>query len=207
MKSTLFGIIVIQLLNTSVYGQVFTAKDLENEERWSLYQHGQEIDGVLMLDSAVLGKGSKLIAGDPPPNSQYYGYIIRDHIDVSMFSGASGAMLALFGASGPTYFNTKLYNTELIVDKLYIRKDKKDGYNYIDVWGHINGVDTYQGYFTIQNLLSALAKEEVLFEHYITRENAIMKLKEAKELFDLELYTREQYDSIKTYLTPLIKPN
>lgn len=40
---------------------------------------------------------------------------------------------------------------------------------------------------------------------YITREEAIAKLKESKDLLDLEMISQEEYDKIKTDLTPIIK--
>jgi len=199
-----FYLIALSLVGHLLHSQVLVNADFEDETRWSLYTDGQEIDGLKMLDSNVLGKGSIIVAGDPPPNSRYYTALFKDHLDVSMFQGTSGFVLALFGASGPTRFSSDLYNSELVIDKIYVRKDKKDGYNYIDAWGHINGVSGWQGYFTCVNMLTALSSEEIRYEHYITRNEAIRRLKEAKELYELELYSKDTYDSLKLLLTPLI---
>jgi hypothetical protein len=41
----------------------------------------------------------------------------------------------------------------------------------------------------------------------LTRAEAIAKLKEAKDLLDLEIMTREEYDKLKEELTPIIRNN
>lgn len=41
----------------------------------------------------------------------------------------------------------------------------------------------------------------------LKRESAITKLKESKDLLDLEVITQEEYNRIKKDLTPIIKPN
>jgi len=39
----------------------------------------------------------------------------------------------------------------------------------------------------------------------MSREDAIFKLKESKDLLDLEVITQEEYDKIKIELLPIIK--
>ena len=41
----------------------------------------------------------------------------------------------------------------------------------------------------------------------MTRDEAIAKLKEAKDLFDLDLMTEEEYSKIRDELAPLIRGN
>jgi hypothetical protein len=41
----------------------------------------------------------------------------------------------------------------------------------------------------------------------MTRDQAITKLKEAKELVDLEMMSKEDYEKLKAELTPLIMSN
>lgn len=39
----------------------------------------------------------------------------------------------------------------------------------------------------------------------MTRSQAIAKLKEANELFDIEMMTREEFDALKKKLSPVIR--
>ena len=44
-----------------------------------------------------------------------------------------------------------------------------------------------------------------LANRLMTREEAIAKLKEAKDLLDLDLMTQEEYDALRKELTPIIR--
>ena len=57
---------------------------------------------------------------------------------------------------------------------------------------------------TIINLEGALEAGEVISGR-ISRKEAIAKLKEAKDLLDLDLMTLDEYNSLKAELTPIIK--
>jgi len=39
----------------------------------------------------------------------------------------------------------------------------------------------------------------------MTREEAIAKLKEAKDLFDLDMMSQDEYDALRKELTPIIR--
>ena len=63
-------------------------------------------------------------------------------------------------------------------------------------------------YLTVDDLDNAFSFGEILIGNIkMTREQAIAKLKESKELLDLELLSQEEYDEIKMELTPIIRGN
>lgn len=183
--------------------QVLTGKDFRDDSRWPHFSDGQLIDGILMLDSTVIGTGSILTIGNPAPNQTSYGSIIEGHLNIASFQGTSGALIALTGFR-LTYLSSKLAGTELIVDQLRIRKDKKDGYPYVDVWVHVNGVKGWRGEVTIMNLLIALQNEEITHPSWMSRETALRKLRQAKEMHELGVYTQKSLDSLVHYIRPYL---
>jgi hypothetical protein len=61
-------------------------------------------------------------------------------------------------------------------------------------------------YGNIRSLLETLKNGEILNPNRaMTREEAIKKLKESKDLLDLEMMTIDDYNKIKDNLTPIIK--
>ena len=88
----------------------------------------------------------------------------------------------------------------------------KYGFDLIDSSNSGGGNTVTQNYATgqIQNVKQAtftsliFKKKEGLV---MNRENAIKKLKEAKDLLELELMTQEEYDKLKKDLTPIIRGN
>ena len=54
----------------------------------------------------------------------------------------------------------------------------------------------------------AIESGEILLKNRkMTREEAIAKLREAKELLDLEMMSQEDYDALKKELSPIIMNN
>lgn len=60
------------------------------------------------------------------------------------------------------------------------------------------------GILTIGDYELGIQSGEIIDERNITREIAIQKLKEAKELLDLGIYTPSQYEAEKKKYTPYI---
>lgn len=55
---------------------------------------------------------------------------------------------------------------------------------------------------------NAIESKEIVNPHgKLTREQAIVKLKEAKDLLDLQVITQAKYDSLKNSLAPVINSN
>ena len=73
--------------------------------------------------------------------------------------------------------------------------------------GEINGhaFGAYK-YMAVSNADLAIEQGEIVTSNTpITRKQAIIKLKEAKDLLDLDIITRSEYDEMKKRLTPVIK--
>jgi len=59
---------------------------------------------------------------------------------------------------------------------------------------------------TTHSVESSMGLGEVyLLNRLMTREEAIAKLKESKDLLDLEMISQEEYDALKLELTPIIR--
>lgn len=61
-------------------------------------------------------------------------------------------------------------------------------------------------HLTVADVENALAYGEIKLQNMLlSREEAIVKLKEAKELLDLEIISIQEYQKIKAKMSPLIK--
>ncbi len=104
-----------------------------------------------------------------------------------------------FISQGGQRVSNTLSDKKVIVDKLKTYGTKKSGYK---MYAH------FKGYGLIPVLIdydSALELGEIKNSKIkLTKEQAISKLKEAKELLDLEVITQEDYDILKSELTLLI---
>ena len=102
-------------------------------------------------------------------------------------------------------------NTEVIIDKIRVYKPamgqpasivvdivKKDGSNLGGMFKRA----------CILNLERAVSLNEILNPNApLNREQAIAKLKEAKDLLEIDMMSQEEFDALKAELTPIIRGN
>lgn len=108
----------------------------------------------------------------------------------------------------PSMTGIKLKNTKAIVKeiKAYHRGSKKKTLYLIMVLGEINGrVFEINKHLSFMDIKLAIETGEILLlNRKMTSEEAIFKLKEAKELLEIEMISQGKFDSIKKELTPFI---
>lgn len=99
-------------------------------------------------------------------------------------------------------------NTAVIVKEIKTlhRGSKKKPLYVVMVLGEINGrAFGINKYLSVMDTELAIESGEVLLKNRkMTRDEAIAKLKEAKDLMDIEMMTREKFEELKKELTPII---
>ena len=105
----------------------------------------------------------------------------------------------LFIQQGGQYVAPWLADKDVIVTRIKSYGSKKKGYI---LFVQFKGFGMLPVFIQYDNAVEA--GEVLPINAALTREQAIAKLKEYKELLDLELITIEKYDSIKSILSPLI---
>jgi hypothetical protein len=134
-----------------------------------------EYQSYISKHGDTINAGQQLTLGIP---STDYGF---------RFISQGGERVANF-LSGKTVF----------IDKLKAWGNRRQGYK---IYAH------FSGYGMLPVLIdydSAVETGEVLNPNFISREQAISKLREAKELFDLEIISQEDYEKQKQKYTPII---
>jgi hypothetical protein len=91
--------------------------------------------------------------------------------------------------------------------KAYHKGSKKKPLYVVMVLGEINGrAFGLNKFLSVMNTELAIESGEVwLKNRKLTRSEAIAKLKESKDLLELEVMTQEEYNKIKKEMIPLIK--
>jgi hypothetical protein len=102
-------------------------------------------------------------------------------------------------ASTPTLANITAQGWGSEVLKITTTGTKRMGFSVIITSKTELGLTRYYTQYE-----KALTVNEVATE-MLTREKAIAKLKEAKELFDLDMMTKLEYEAVRTKVTPIIK--
>jgi hypothetical protein len=124
--------------------------------------------------------GSTITINQPSGKSNTYQYILKDVI----------------GSSYPVGTDQNGLSGEIIKFRIY-GVSKKAG------WEAVAVIKPGDGFRYQVEIEQALLFEEIK-SSILTREQAIAKLKEAKELLDLEMMSQEEYDKLKAELSPII---
>ena len=119
-----------------------------------------------------------------------------------------GSIMSAMAGEAPLMAGQSMQNTMTVVReiRLYHKGSKKKPLNVVLVLGEPNdrafGANKYLSVLDTENAYQI--GEIRLANRLMTREEAIAKLKESKDLLDLGLMTQEEYEAIKEKLTPII---
>ena len=120
-----------------------------------------------------------------------------------------GSLMSAMNGSAPSMASNSLKNTKTIVKeiKAYHKGSKKKPLYVVMVLGEINGrAFDINKYLSVMNAELAIESGEILLKNRkMTREEAIAKLREAKELFEIDMLSKEEFDSLKAELAPIIR--
>ncbi|WP_461532009.1 hypothetical protein [Sinomicrobium sp.] len=120
-----------------------------------------------------------------------------------------GSVMNAMAGEASDMASLSLKNTKAIVRemKAYHQGSKKKPLYLVIVLGEINdrafGINKY---LSVMNTELAIESGEILLSNRkMTRDEAIAKLKEAKELLDLDMITKEDFEKLKEEVGPIIK--
>lgn len=119
-----------------------------------------------------------------------------------------GSIMNALGGEDEIMASNSLKNTKTIVKeiKTYHRGSKKKPLFLVMVLGEINGrAFGLNKYLSVMDTELAIESGEILLKNRkITREEAILKLKEAKTLLDIEMINRKEFEELKKKLRLVI---
>lgn len=120
-----------------------------------------------------------------------------------------GSIMTTMSGEAQVMASSRFKNTTVVVSemKAYHRGSKKKPLYVIMVLGEINGrAFGVNKYLSVMDTELALESGEILLKNRkMTREEAISELKEAKELMEIEMMTKEEFDKLKKELAPIIR--
>jgi hypothetical protein len=214
MSKNIYLIAFTLIFNFGMYSQkkatidtlklaVFKAEELEQ------YKNKTSVETILFEDNTVITKGSKLIMGVPSNpmnvnNNVYNGMkVANTSIDFTYIFTDKYSILGAMGGSVGLPASWK--GTEILVDEIFMFKYGKT-YGLLVNFTKSDGSNVAMGkYGNIRSLLEALKSGELVNPNRgLTREEAIAKLKETKDLLDLGMIKQEDFDKLKAELAPII---
>lgn len=119
-----------------------------------------------------------------------------------------GSIMTALNGDAQVMASNSLKNTKTIVKeiKAYHRGSNKKPLYLVMVLGEINGkAFGINKYLSVMDTELAIESGEILLKHRkMTREEAISKLKEAKELVEIDMMSKDDFEKLKKKLRPII---
>lgn len=235
MKKIITLLTFILLSNMTVFAQKeidsLTYGNTQDIKFFSNISNNTQIKKYRTANNNVVKIGDTLILGKPTSEeiktrsySGSYGTNLRGGVSQSRSTATKtyefiqmgrpagfGSIMTAMSGEAQIMADNSLKNTTVLVKEMKAQhKGSKNKPLYVVmVLGEINGrAFGINKYLSVMDAELALESGEILLKNRkITREEAISKLKEAKELMEIEMMTKEEYEELKKELTPIIRTN
>lgn len=161
-----------------IFGQTVTYDDIVNSPK----RPSKNFTEYIASNGESFKIGQTVTINQPSGNSNTFQYISRQ-VATQVYTTSTDAN-----------------NSDNELYKFRIGGTKKAGW---EVYMVLKSGDAWR---YIVELEQALTYKEIK-SSILSREDAIAKLKEAKDLLDLDLMTQEEYDALRKKLTPIIRGN
>jgi hypothetical protein len=189
------------LIHIHLYGQItiidsLTFQQSQDIEHASFITNGTTINKYISKDGSVLKVGDALKLGKPSTGRGDFSYVTFGKYNIGK--------AVMLGA--PNLLNGAYYHGEEVsITEIFVYHSKMSKKSPLGIWVYVENPNKNGKNRTIMDYERAIEIGEVINPNAsMTREQAISKLKESKDLLDLGIITQDKYDSIKLKMTPLI---
>ena len=167
------------------------------DKQKKLYKSRVETQSIKFKDGSVIKLGDTLIVGGSANK------ISNTYTTLQVGRYSLGAALA---GSVPVYYNLTIKGSKVVVDKIRVWR----AMGRVSVMADLKQLDVSSNamfsYVGCLNFEIAITEGEIINPNApLTRDQAIEKLKEAKELLELDLMSKEEFDEIKESVTLIIR--
>ena len=183
------------LVNT-LYGQSLNYEQTQDVNITANYSNGDTLSSYVMKDGSEIKLGSKLKFGTPINENKNF---------MRLYFGEFSLGKALL--ISPVQLGDVYTGEEVIVTSIKVQHSKLTKKSPLQIMLYVQNTSApaLARNRTIFDLEMAVDTKEVVNPNAaMTKEQAIAKLKEAKDLIDLGMMTQLEFDQLKEKLTPII---
>lgn len=228
---TLFSIFLSVIIQAQENIDLLTYENTQDINFFTTIKNGAQIKEYITTNKNSVKVGDTLILGTPTSQemstktySGTYGSRARGGVAQSRSTSKKtyefiqlgrpagfGSIMSAMGGNAQEMADNSFKNTKVIVNemKTYHRGSKNKPLYVVMVLGEINGrAFGINKYLSVMDTELGIESGEIILKNRkITREEAIAKLKEAKELLEIDMISKEEFDELKKTLAPIITNN
>ena len=189
-------ILPLMLIANSLYGQTLSYEQTQDITVTSNYSNGDTLSSYIMKDGSEIKVGTKLKFGSPLNANRKF---------TRLYFGEYSLGKALLVT--PEQLGDAYSGEEVVVTSIKVQHTKMNKNSPVQIMLFVQNpsVAALARNRTIFDLEMSIETKEVVNPNAaMTKEQAIAKLKEAKDLVDLGMMTQAEFDQLKEKLTPII---
>lgn len=207
---------------------LLTYENTQDINYFKSVKNGSQVKEYLTVNKNSVKVGDTLILGSPTSQEMStrtyggsYGGSLRGGVAQSRSTSKKtyefiqmgrpagfGSIMAAMNGDAQSMADNSFKNTKVIVKEIKTqhRGSKNKPLYVIMVLGEINGrAFGINKYLSVMDTELAIESGEILLKNRkMTRDEAIAKLKEAKELVEIDMMSKEDFEKLKVELTPII---
>mgnify|MGYP006096750369 FL=1 len=216
MKKILFLAICLSSVfsvssQTKYAGDTITYQNANELSYAKNFKNFNDFKVALLADGNYISIGDTIMIGKPGTNDTRFSAVAGQGIStkstfttLSFGSPVGGALMAsLTNDDGKLLASWS--ETEMIVHRIFVNHTKYSRNSTLNIGVIMKELDGNRKATTTSVHGSLKMGEVYLLNRMMTRQEAISKLKESKDLLDLEMISQEEYDALKIELTPIIR--
>lgn len=192
-------------------GDTITQKNASDLDYSKNFKNYNDFKVALLEDGNAISIGDTIKIGKPGTNNSRFTAVAGQGIStkstfttLSFGSPVGGALLSAI-SNDDGMLLASWSETEMIVHRIFVTHTKYSRNSTLNIGVIMKELDGNRK-ATTHSIESSMGLGEVyLLNRLMTREEAIAKLKESKDLLDLEMISQEEYDALKAELTPIIR--
>jgi len=185
--------IMLLFVNTGI-GQALTFQETQDINSVSNYKDNDKIEKYEMKNGSEIKVGASLKFGAP-------------HLGENEFQNCFMGEVIPYNSllSAPQSLKDDFMDEEVIVTKITVAHSDRSKNSPLIVVVYVENPNRWPKKRTIVDIEKAMASGEIKNEFAeMSKEEAMAKLKEAKDLLELEIISQSQYDALKEKLSPII---
>jgi hypothetical protein len=232
MKKIILGVLTILSISTIIAQNQLDSLSYDNTQDINFFKNVKNrtlVKKYTTVNDNVIQVGDTVILGNPTSqefSSRTYSgsYGNKGRVGVSNSRSTSkktydfiqlgrpagfGSIMSAMSGEAVSMADNSIKNTKVIVKeiKAYHRGSKKKPLYLIMVLGEINGkAFGINKFLSVMNTELAIESGEILLKNRkMTRDEAISELREAKELLEIDMISKEEFNVLKKKLGPIIR--
>lgn len=205
---TLSIITIVSISQNVISQDTLTYNQTQQKNLRKIFKKGQNFKTYVLKDGSILSLGDTLEVGIPASGSTSsfeVGDVMNTTISMNNYLTISMGKYGKNKLFGIQFLSEGARGIKVIIDDIQITHFTVQRVTHAFDYFTVHELDKKENIYTITTIDQSMIKGEIINPNgVLTRNAALEKLKEAKELLDLELITQAEYNTLKEKLSPII---